>query len=343
MKEQEMEQITFSIVVILYNSEAFVDKCVNSILNQTRGDFELLLVDDGSKDKTLEKCRSYEKLDSRVKVIHKENAGISAARNTGIHHATGEYIIFVDGDDWLGEKYLESMYQLIQLYPDVDCVLARMTEHTVETGVERVVGDTFGEEINESLGMIENGKDSCTAILKKYGRFPMGMGARGVYHLNMIKDNNILFWGKYYEDIEFTMNVMCHSRKVLCNTKPYYYFRNHATSTSKKSQIRYAKDVVDLLQQWYKLVEEERNTEFKKVLSLEIGRRYADMIAKYAKRLPDEEVDELIMLIKETKNLLKLGSNWVCRVIHISFSILGVSNSIRLCRKVFNREIRRKK
>lgn len=338
MKEWEMERKTFSIVVILYNSEAFVDKCVNSILNQTRGDFELLLVDDGSKDKTLEKCRSYEKMDARVKAIHKENGGISDARNTGIQNATGEYIVFVDGDDWLGEKYLESMYELIQLYPEVDCVLARMTEHTVETGAERVVGDAFGEEINEMLGTIGNGKDACTAIFKKYGRFPMGMGARGVYRLNMIKDNNILFWGKYYEDIEFTMNVVCHSRKILCNTNPYYYFRNHATSTSKKSQIKYAKDIVDLLQQWNKLVEEEENAAFKKALSLEIGRRYGDMIAKYAKRLPDGEVDELIMQVKETKDLLKSGSNWVCKVIRISFSILGVSNSIRLCRKVFNSE-----
>lgn len=338
MKEREMEQKTFSIVVILYNSEAFVDKCVNSILNQTRGDFELLLVDDGSKDKTLEKCRSYEKMDSRVKAIPKENGGISDARNTGIHHATGEYIVFVDGDDWLGEKYLESMYELIQLYSDVDCVLGRMTEYTVETKRERVVGSEFNEEINDLLKKIDNGKDACTTMLKKYGKFPMGMGARGVYRLKMIKDNNIFFWGKYYEDIEFTMNVMCHSRKVLCNTNPYYYFRNHATSTSKKSQIKYAIDIVDMLQQWCKLIEEEEDAEFKKALSCETGRRYANMVAKYARRLPDEEINELIVLIRDTKNLLKLGRNWVCKVIRISFGILGVPNSIRLCRRVFSRK-----
>lgn len=92
-----------SIIVPIYNSENYLEQCINSLLRQTYRNIEIILVDDGSTDRSSEICDNYEKKDARIKVVHKKNGGVSSARNVGIHIASGEYVIFVDSDDWLDE------------------------------------------------------------------------------------------------------------------------------------------------------------------------------------------------------------------------------------------------
>lgn len=101
---------TFSVIVPIYKVEKYLNKCIDSILKQTFQDFELILVDDGSPDKCPKICDEYAKKDKRVRVIHKENAGLVAARNTGIKEAKGDYICYVDGDDWISENLLQTVW-----------------------------------------------------------------------------------------------------------------------------------------------------------------------------------------------------------------------------------------
>lgn len=113
----------FSVIVPIYNVEKYLKKCVDSILNQTYGDFELILVDDGSPDHCPEICDDYAKKDTRVRVIHKKNAGLVAARNTGILAALGDYICYVDGDDWIAENLLETVWDKAIKKYDLDMVV----------------------------------------------------------------------------------------------------------------------------------------------------------------------------------------------------------------------------
>ncbi len=99
-----------SVIVPVYNAEKYLHRCIDSILSQTFTDFELLLIDDGSKDKSGAICDEYAVKDSRVRVFHKENGGVSSARNLGLDNAEGEYIAFVDADDWIEATFLECMY-----------------------------------------------------------------------------------------------------------------------------------------------------------------------------------------------------------------------------------------
>ena len=103
-----------SVIVPVYNVEPYLRLCVNSILNQTFTDFELLLIDDGSTDYSGEICDEYASMDSRVKVFHTTNRGVSAARNLGINKASAEWITFVDSDDWM-EKGCLLILQVIQI------------------------------------------------------------------------------------------------------------------------------------------------------------------------------------------------------------------------------------
>jgi len=98
-----------SVVIPVYNVENYLPRCIDSVLKQTYSDFELILVDDGSPDNSGEICDAYAKKDSRVRVIHKKNAGVSAARNTGIEASQGDYIMFVDSDDYIDASMLEAM------------------------------------------------------------------------------------------------------------------------------------------------------------------------------------------------------------------------------------------
>ena len=108
-----------SIVIPVYKVEPYLKRCVDSVLNQSYGDFELILVDDGSPDNCGRICDEYATLDNRVRVIHKENGGVSSARNAGLDAAQGEYISFVDSDDWLHPQALELLMQAMEEYqPD---------------------------------------------------------------------------------------------------------------------------------------------------------------------------------------------------------------------------------
>ncbi len=102
-----MSTCKFSIIVPVYNTEQQLHRCIDSILSQTYTNFELLLINDGSTDSSGSICDGYEQRDSRVRVFHKKNGGVSSARNTGLINAKGEWIAFVDSDDWVGDKWLD--------------------------------------------------------------------------------------------------------------------------------------------------------------------------------------------------------------------------------------------
>lgn len=105
-----MSMSQFSVIVPIYKVEKYIRKCIESILNQSFSDFELILVDDGSPDDCPEICDEYAKSDDRIKVIHKTNGGLVSARNIGVQNATGKYICYVDGDDWIEENLLETVF-----------------------------------------------------------------------------------------------------------------------------------------------------------------------------------------------------------------------------------------
>lgn len=110
-----------TVIIPVYNSATFLDKCISSVLSQSYNDFELLLINDGSTDNSGEICDHYAQKDSRVKVIHKGNGGVSSARNIGLDQAKGEWITFVDSDDWVHEDFLKKRYELA-IAEDADVV-----------------------------------------------------------------------------------------------------------------------------------------------------------------------------------------------------------------------------
>ena len=106
--------VSITVIVPIYNVEKYLKRCIESILNQTFKDFELLLLNDGSTDSSGKICDIYASKDNRIVVRHKKNQGVSTTRNLGIDIAKGEYITFIDSDDWIEKDYLEKMYSKIK-------------------------------------------------------------------------------------------------------------------------------------------------------------------------------------------------------------------------------------
>lgn len=139
-----------SVIVPIYNVEEYLSTCIESILNQTYKNLEILLIDDGSTDNSGKICDMYAKQDSRCIVIHQLNKGLSGARNTGLDYATGEYISFVDGDDYIHPQMLEILYEALQK-GDYDFSMALYKEVYVKENVLFISNYTFQEFDQDQL------------------------------------------------------------------------------------------------------------------------------------------------------------------------------------------------
>ena len=115
--------LVISVIVPVYNVERWLDRCVTSIVGQTYKNLEIILIDDGSTDKSSEMCDAWSRLDNRIRVIHKANGGLSSARNAGLGIATGTRIAFVDSDDWIDSEMLSTMNQWMDEQSAVDVVM----------------------------------------------------------------------------------------------------------------------------------------------------------------------------------------------------------------------------
>ncbi|WCT10725.1 glycosyltransferase [Mucilaginibacter jinjuensis] len=208
-----------SIIIPVYNKEAHIDSCIQSVLNQSFTDFEIILVNDGSTDTSGDICLAYEQQDSRVVVINQENMGVSAARNTGINHATGYYIGFIDSDDTIEPD----MYQLLMdnaLSYNADISVCRLRVIFPEKAIIPA---------EDSKLVVLNHDDALSACLK--GDLDRSANNK-IYKLPIVRD--IKFEGSIYEDILYSCKVFLKAQKtVLQNSVKYnYILRGNSASMS---------------------------------------------------------------------------------------------------------------
>lgn len=221
-----MVDISFSIIIPVYKVEKYLEQCVNSVLNQTYKNFEIILVDDGSPDKCPQICDEYAKNDSRIKVIHKKNGGSSDARNIGTIHASGEYILFIDGDDfWKSNDVLHQINERIKLTnPDVLNFLYEKYYDDQELHIPYQIYD-------ESLPLGINVKlDQLDYLTKKliYIASPCNKAIR----TSLVRENNFIK-GVLSEDIEWCARLMLNANSLDFLNEVLYCYRQHSSSKTK--------------------------------------------------------------------------------------------------------------
>lgn len=207
-----------SVIVPVYMVEDYLTQCVESIRNQTYQNLEIILVDDGSPDSCGSICDSFARHDQRIKVFHKQNGGLSDARNYGIARATGAYLAFVDSDDWLEPDMYEELVHIAE-----------------DTGADIIICGYYDEyqKRRSKIGRIDNSFCNTNELVKKL--ICMGVN-NGVWNKLYRKNcfNDTLFpKGRVFEDISIMYKIFLKVNRVSCITKPLYHYRrerNHAIS-----------------------------------------------------------------------------------------------------------------
>ncbi|MDU6983133.1 MAG: glycosyltransferase family 2 protein [Terrisporobacter othiniensis] len=218
-----MNKIDVSIIVPVYNNEEYLDECIESIMNQTFKNIEVILVNDGSTDESGWICNNYAKKDNRVVVIHSENNGVSIARNIGINNARGNYIIFCDSDDWIENDYVEVLYNEI-INNNTDAVYC---------GIYRDVYKDRRLIKNEASGVSRNmyiEKQNLDKYLKyifetMLGPFLASWGK--IYDTKIIKENNLQFDSDmiFHEDFDFNIRYLKQCKSIYITKEIKYHFR----------------------------------------------------------------------------------------------------------------------
>ena len=232
-----------SVIIPVYNVEKYLGRCVDSVLGQSYSNLEIILVDDGSPDKSGAMCDDYKLKDSRIKVIHKENGGLGFARNSGLDIATGRYVTFIDSDDWISKEHIKNLYETA-LQCNADVVIGTHTSV-----------NTDGAETPQRLllkeGVYEGESITDEVVLPLIGAdadFPNDIqitssACMNLYSMDVINKYNLRFISEKYavaEDLYFNIDFFSASQRIVAlNETGYYYFENNASISRKYSPKRF--------------------------------------------------------------------------------------------------------
>ncbi|RHP33332.1 glycosyltransferase family 2 protein [Lachnotalea sp. AF33-28] len=205
-----------SVIVPVYNVTNYISRCVESVLCQSMQDFELILVDDGSTDGSGEICDSYANKDDRICVIHQENQGLSAARNRGLKEAKGEYIAFIDSDDYIDPAYLEVLYRNAADYK------AEISVCSYRLVWEQPNRSSKTKAYAPSAPVVFTGKEAAGEIVR-FSRRKM-ITAWGKLYRNNLKQWLNYPAGRLHEDEFVTYRVMYAAERVVVSDEPYYQY-----------------------------------------------------------------------------------------------------------------------
>lgn len=230
----------FSVIVPIFNKERFVELCSESVLRQSFRDFELLLVDDGSFDDSPRICDQIAEKNPCVKVVHKQNGGLSDARNVGLKEAEGEYILFLDGDDYYGDVHMLAELKNIidQERPDVIVYGAKKKYHSME--MEDGWLALFSEKDykkynNKTMYLMQRNIIQSSAWSKAIKRECLEKN-----HIQFIK-------GQLSEDVEWTLKLLMCTEKIAVIPKAYYIYQQNNDSISHNVGIKNCKDISEII------------------------------------------------------------------------------------------------
>lgn len=225
----------FSIIIPVYNIERYINECVDSVLSQSYGNFEIILVDDGSTDKCPELCNEYERKDNRVKVIHKNNGGLSDARNAGMGVANGEYIMFIDGDDFIGD-----MNALKKINIKINEEKPDILVYGVKKMFEKTHNYIEGKKLQSNI-IQKNVVESC--IQENF--FKACAWDKVIKH-SVIKQNSLEFPKKMYsEDITWCACLLKYCNRYSVLNENIYVYRQRNGSITKSVGLKNIEDIVN--------------------------------------------------------------------------------------------------
>jgi len=295
-----------SIIVPVYQTEIYLEKCIKSIQNQTYHHLEIILIDDGSTDNSGKLCEKFALEDPRIKVIHKENEGLSATRNLGIEMSTGDYITFVDSDDWISEDYCQTLVDAIEktnsdvsvikfaLVVEKNAVITNVSPERTKVENGSIVFE--GEEIIKEL--------LTRKILESYvcGK---------LFKASLVKNNQFVV-GVTYEDNIFSYDTLESAEKVVYVDKECYFYLKHKGTITATCSEKNLLDFINAVMYRFQDVEKRHSdltvynyfALLEKIISITI--KY--VIANDTYEIVERELNKMFHILKE---YVKINENQI--------------------------------
>ncbi len=327
MKKAIKEQPLISIIIPVYNVEKYLNRCVESAVKQTYANLEIILIDDGSKDKSKEMCDTWMEIDSRIKVIHKENGGLSDARNNGLVATTGEYICFLDSDDWISLDMIEKMYNALK-------------DSKAEISVCRYVGVFLNGEKSYYDKRYQNEVFDQKSVIKKLleGKQISNHACFKLFKSSIL-EQNLFPKGKSYEDIYVMTDLFLKCNKVAyIDEDLYFYYQNDAgiTKNTTYKNCYYRHDAV--INSYEKIL----NAYPDLYPEVNLSKWYNDVNILYeVEKIKDDKIGAKNLkkiIIKEIKNLpinlpLQPSEKLLNYTLHIAPSLYKLCNKLILLQR----------
>ena len=290
-----------SIIIPIYKVEAYLCECVDSVLAQTYKDIEIILVDDGSPDRCPTICDEYGQKDTRVKIIHKQNGGLSDARNFGFKECTGEYVVFLDADDWwIGKNTLEKVVTFLVQNPDI-LFFDRVTycdngQVIYPKGMS--LSNINGKPLTEAVEMLLNNSKFIVSACNKFVK------------TSLLKENGIEFQkGLVCEDIDWTFQILEHAKSLYGYDKPFYGYRKRSGSITATIGLKNIKDLLYIIEKWSeRMLNQDNDERLRYQLLGELNYQYC-IVNGFLTRLSIIERNEVVARVKALEWLLKYDVN----------------------------------
>lgn len=249
--------ILISIIVPVYKVEQYLDRCINSLVNQTYRNLEIILVDDGSPDTCPILCDCWAKKDNRIKVIHKNNGGLSDARNHGLEIAKGEYILYVDSDDFIDLDACTRLASRLDFYKADIVVGGALKEYG--GNLENMIHTLSEKKVYSSKEYI------IESIEKNEFYAPAWLN---LYKKSFLNENHLLYkFNRYFEDTQILPRMFLSADSIIIMNKPFYHYiiRSNSITTSTKDEKKMF-DSLENIKEWKALFDNINDAELRKIL-----------------------------------------------------------------------------
>lgn len=310
-----MKETLLSIIIPMYNLERYISSCLDSIVPQVNENVEVILIDDGSKDKTRKICDNYCKKYTYIKYFYQENAGVSVARNNGLKKAMGEYILFVDGDDWI-------------IKDSIPLIINKIKKNR---GVDIITGD-FVKSKNDK---IKNKKEKIVPNLIEYN-YPQNLiklfetnNFNPSLWCNIIKKNLFLDNGiyleknvKYTEDMDCVIQLFLKAKKIDILEQPFYVYRQNQSSATHAYSLKRVDDTMNFVIKWNNRLKEIESEELKKHLFNFVQYQYSIAVGLLFTLQKDEQI-KIAPKIKEYEYLLTKGAGKKEKMVYYIYKLFG--------------------
>lgn len=310
--------MTFSVIIPVYNVSRYIDECIKSIISQKNVDYEIILVNDGSTDKSGDICDKYAEKYSNIKVVHKKNGGLSDARNEGVKIAKGDYILFVDGDDYIGQNTLQKIKKVIDSNHQPDIVFLELVKFFENNDIKIEMNDGIDNSVNNLKGK------KLYKYLSNLPKYPASACTKAIKH-SLFFNNDLLFEkGLLSEDLEWSIRLFLTIKTAAyCPVKYYFYRQARVGSISNTISEKNISDILYTYKKWTTYAQKAKNNLKKMMIASYMEYVFRFLLLGY-ESIPKEQKKKFRLEIKKDTWILGTRKDMTSRIIKVTYKLLGI-------------------